>query len=91
MQARHGPCNNPACIIHVSWGTPLENAADKIRDGTIRRGERHTSAKLTPTDVREIRRRVAAGETRPGLAQAFGVTQAAISAILNRKSWAWLE
>ncbi|HMQ31876.1 MAG TPA: hypothetical protein PKD53_14200 [Chloroflexaceae bacterium] len=44
-------------------------------------------AKLTPADVREIRRRHEDGETPTALAQAFGVTAANIALIIKRKIW----
>lgn len=37
MEAVHGSCHNPACILHVRWGTHAENMADMIRDRTTRR------------------------------------------------------
>ncbi len=89
--ACHGPCNNRACINpnHLSWGTGRSNAADRKRDGTNPRGERHGSAKLTPDDVREIRSSV--GVSQYKLAARFGVEQTTISSIQRRASWAWLD
>ncbi len=55
------------------------------------RGADHPSAKLTLERVRSIRQRIAAGETQTGLAREFGVTQANISSIVRRKTWAHLE
>ena len=55
------------------------------------RGEQNWSAKLTDDDVREIRRRRAAGETGVSLAREFGVVKQMISNIILRKSWAHVE
>lgn len=52
------------------------------------RGERHGAAKLTEKDVREIRRRYAAGgETFASLSDAFRVSPQTISGIVHLRSW----
>lgn len=52
-----------------------------------RHGERHVAAKLTRSDVAEIRRRVGDGESQSRVARAFGVTQANVSSIVCGKTW----
>jgi hypothetical protein len=52
-----------------------------------RRGSLHGNAKLTEEDVRAIRRRVAAGETRLAVSRSFSVTNATVCGIVNRRSW----
>ncbi len=55
----------------------------------ILRGEQNGSAKLSEQDVREIRRRYAAGDiTLLALAHEYGVSEAAIWRIVHRKTWA---
>jgi hypothetical protein len=66
----------------VSW--------DKKRKLGIDRGEHVNSAKLTDSVVMEIRRRKAAGESGPVLADYFGVSQACISKIIIGKTWSHL-
>src|SRR5687768_13870758 len=68
-EAAHGPPPTPdheaahscgkghlACVTkgHLSWKTHVENIADKFIHGTIAKGERQGSAKLTEADVRTI-------------------------------------
>jgi hypothetical protein len=55
MECRHdnGICTDDR-IDNLLWGTPLENAADKRRHGTIARGERHGKVKLTSVQIDEI-------------------------------------
>lgn len=71
-------CDNPPCVnvAHLRVGTHAENMADmrsKGRSGgTFQVGH---NAKLSGTDVREIRRRHAAGESGPRLAREFGVNR----------------
>lgn len=54
-------------------------------------GESHPNAKLTASDVVEIRRRASEGETQVSLARKFGVRQTNISLIVTREAWSWLK
>ena len=74
---------------HLSWKTPVENQADKIIHGTHNRGERSGCAKLTASDVQEIRS--LSGLSKADIARQFGVSQSRVSLIINRKAWGWLE
>jgi len=101
LVVRH-KCKNKHCVNpeHLETGTHKENANDKIRDGTLikgdahysrltpekmARGERHGSVKLTDDQVRDIRNRTF--QTQRELAREFGVSQYAIMSIINRKTW----
>ena len=77
-------CSNPR---HVADGTPKQNTADAIAAGRLCHGERVNTAKLTADQVREIRRRHAAGEVRAALAREFGVWQSTVDKIVERRSW----
>lgn len=79
-------CGNPT---HLAWGTRADNEADKVVHGRSNRGERQGQAKLTVSQVREIRRR-APTETYRALAAEFGVHPWTIRAVVVRKNWAWL-
>lgn len=104
-EAAHGPapsqeheaahsCGNGhlACMNqnHLSWKTRLGNVADAIAHGTWNHGETVPSHKLTESEVKEIRR-LAATESYPDLAARFGVNRSAISRIVARKRWGWLD
>ena len=89
MEACHGPGGRlDNRLANLSWGTHVQNMADKIRDGTWRYGAQIPSAKLSGEDVAAIRRRRTAGETRDALAKEFGVHPAHVSLIANGKRWA---
>ena len=75
-------CVNPE---HLETGTHAENMADRVRDGTLARGEKMGSAKLTEDQVRDIRNRV--HQTQQTLADEFGVSRRMISHIINRRNW----
>jgi hypothetical protein len=81
-------CYNPE---HLKPGTHAENMGDKVRDGTniTPKGEKHGRAKLTENQVLVIRANVE-NKTQRELAKEYGVDQALISAIINRKRWAHL-
>jgi hypothetical protein len=74
-------CANPR---HISWKTPLENAADKYLHGTIKSGERNPACKLTDEQaaaVKALRRVIPIKEA----AQRFGISISQVSRIQNGK------
>lgn len=72
---------------HISWKTEVENAADKMAHGTALLGEKNPLAKLSLSDVMEIRRRLSDGEMQTAIASDFGVTKQAIWSIKAGRSW----
>ena len=92
-------CDNPSCVnpSHLWVGTKGENVADMVTKGrwgrgglraaNTPRGERHGQAKLTETDVREIRRRRAAGEEWTQLGRAFGVSRTTAASAGRGHTW----
>ncbi len=79
------PCINPN---HLFLGTPLTNAKDRQDKGRWRggdiRGEASGNAKLTETQVLEIR---AASGTLKEIAARYGITASAVEKIRYRVSW----
>jgi hypothetical protein len=87
LQSRHGdgdPRNN--ALSNLSWGTALENAADRERHGRTARGDRSGKLKLTDADLAAIRERVARGETQRALAAEYGVTAAYVNDVLRGRT-----
>ena len=91
-------CDNRMCVnpAHLFLGTRTDNTNDMIAKGRLatgerchpRRGELHTCAKLTPDQVREIRREYADGGVTQGqLAKRHGVCTATICRIIHRERW----
>jgi hypothetical protein len=92
-------CDNPLCInpSHLFLGTHADNMRDmnsKGRNGMTLHpelalyGEQQKGAKLTNSQVREIRKIYDQGDigTRP-LAHQYGVSRSCIQFIIQRKSW----
>lgn len=74
-------CDVPLCVRvdHLLPGDDAMNARDKVERGRMGR-----AAKLTASDVREIRE---SDMSTAGLADRYGVSAASISGVLARRSW----
>jgi len=85
MESRHADgVRINAALSNLSYGTAQQNADDRQRHGTVRRGEQHGRAKLTEAQVREIR---AAKRDLKSLVTKHGVTLPTIEAIRSRRIW----
>lgn len=73
--------------VNLEWVTQRGNINHAVLHGRMASGERHGQSKLTADAVREIRSRLAAGETGRALAKAFGVCPHTISSIKRRAHW----
>ena len=73
-------CDNPRCCnpTHMFPGTFLDNMKDKISKGRVPYGEKHFNAKLSNSDVLEIKGRLLGGERQCNLARKFNVCAATI-------------
>lgn len=80
----HLGCVNPR---HLRWATHQENIADKREHGTQLVGEQMWNAKLTESDVRNVRTRLAAGHRKADIARDYGVHPMAIRHIEIGKTW----
>ena len=78
-------CCNPR---HLFAGTHDDNMADMVRKKRSARGSVNAKAKLSATQVAEIRKRYARGGVRQAeLAAEFGVHQTQISFIVRGANW----
>ncbi len=93
MVCRHFPdrtrSNND--LDNLSWGTPKQNTADMIIQGTAvpkPKGEACSWSKLTADDVREIREAYATGNiSQRELGERKGVSQTVIGDAIRGTSW----
>lgn len=88
-------CNTPACVRpdHLYLGDQRQNMVDRSAAGTGFRmvGEQHARARLTVAQVREIRARVASGESRIDLAREYHVAYPTIEAVITRRNWSHVD
>jgi len=86
-------CDNRACANpnHLFLGTNGDNQRDAAKKGKSRGkimvGENNPAAKLSETDVREIRRLAALGVKRKILAAKWSISYSQISSILIGQTW----
>lgn len=90
-------CDNPPCINpeHLQWGTIADNNADmyaKGRNGKgeqmARRGSKSGAAKLSESEVIEIRNVYESGDiSQREIARRYGVSHTMIQDIIKRKCW----
>jgi hypothetical protein len=81
-------CDNPPCVnpAHLFLGTNQDNHNDKMAKGRQAKGERNPGAKLTETQVIEIRE-VIQDDGLAALARKYGVSKTQIRRIASGISW----
>lgn len=87
-EARHldgNPANNN--ITNLTWGTRLENMRDKDLHGNQTRGASHPPAKLTESDVLEIRCLAKSGKSIRNIGAQFGISHTAARRAIVGITW----
>ena len=74
-------------LVHPERLARGDRSGARLHPETRPRGEAHVRAKLTENNVREIHTRHANGEAARALAREYGVSRAAINAIIKRRNW----
>ena len=88
MEGCHGdgnPANN--AISNLRWDTRVANQADRLLHGTSNRGAANGHSILDEAGAKEVKRRLATGETQSSIASAMGVSRTAVSAIATGRNW----
>jgi len=77
-------CDNPPCVNpnHLFVGTPKDNAQDKVAKGRHVFGENHPNAKLSDTDVLEIRKLVSEGMFQSDISRKYGLNISYVSELV---------
>ena len=87
-------CDNPSCVrpSHLFIGTQADNNLDMHNKGRSSggslRGQRNPNAKLTESDVSQIRKLVKQGISQVDLARQHGVHKHTINNIIKGRNWA---
>ena len=79
----HEGCINPK---HLRWSTQKDNVADKRAHGTHQAREAHGMAKISESDVEEIRG-LRGKMYQWQIAEKFGICQTNVSAIQRGETW----
>jgi hypothetical protein len=92
MIIRH-KCDNPSCVNpqHLEVGTHCDNARDRDERQRNVKGERVHTAKLTESDVSEIRMLIKNGLSNKEVAIIFNVSDMTISGIKTNRTWKHVE
>lgn len=90
--ARQWACHNDGdsynnILENLRWDTASANNRDKIRHGTIARGERNGWAKLTAALVREIRHQLQQGIAAKAIARQWGISDVHVIRIRRGQVW----
>lgn len=72
---------------NLRYDTAYGNQADRAAHGTETHGSMMPQAKLTESEVGEVKRRLALGETHKAIGADYGVCSATISLIAIGKNW----
>jgi hypothetical protein len=74
-EARHVLTNDKADnrLANLAWGTRRENAADRVRHGTVMYGDGNHRTKITDAQVRELLARAAAADRWYGLVKRLAI------------------
>jgi hypothetical protein len=89
MEAAHNDGDRAnARLDNLRWATKQGNMADKILHGTNNHGEKNNMSKLSSEQVKAIR---SDSRKRREVAKDYGITPEAVSHIVLRKNWKWLE
>uniref|UniRef100_A0A6M3JU08 Putative homing endonuclease n=1 Tax=viral metagenome TaxID=1070528 RepID=A0A6M3JU08_9ZZZZ len=84
-------CDNPSCVnpSHLFLGSQADNMHDMFNKGreNIVYGESNGHAKLTESDIMDIRKKANTGDSNKILASFYGVCRQHIAKIIARKRW----
>jgi hypothetical protein len=82
-------------LNNLSWGTPSKNhSEDRIRDGTMRWGEKNNKATLNEIQIKIIRRfhsMSSDDQTKKYLSEIFNTSRRNINDIVLRNTWSHVK
>lgn len=86
-------CDNKACVRpeHLFLGTHADNMRDMVAKGRSLSGERNAHARLTASDVAEIRALYVPRADVTALAEKFGISRRTVHSIATGLRWKNIE
>jgi len=85
------PNTNNNSLQNLYWGTPKQNALDRIKDLHSPKGMKAHTSKLTDEMVLDIRKRYGrngvGGLSTVALSKEYGVMPSTINCIVNKRTW----
>lgn len=88
-----GDITNRRCVnpLHLWIGSAAENSQDMVRKGRANGGkafgENHSCARITDSDVRDMRARASTGESAKSIATSYGMNTDYIREIIKGTRW----
>jgi hypothetical protein len=82
-------CGNPSCVnpSHLALGTHVDNMHDMLLHGRRIVGSKCPQAKVSESQVLQMRKMHAEGVSQKYLCKVFGLSSGHVSQIINRKEW----
>jgi hypothetical protein len=74
-------------VTNLRWDTKKNNLNDRVKHGTLSKGEKHGMVILRERDVFEIRKAASDGFVQRRIAEQFGISFSTVSKIVLRKTW----
>lgn len=92
-EVAHGDGDKANCdALNLRWATHADNEQDKVRLGTLPRGEATGHARLTSDDVRLMRAiRSETGRSFASIAEQFGVSTMTAHRAITGKCWGHIQ
>lgn len=88
LEIRHLDGNKMnAAAANLAYGTQAENTEDRIRHGSMPRGETHHKAKVTEIEVQAIREALRNGENAKQVAARYGLSFSTVYRIKSGEIW----
>lgn len=74
-------------LCNLAWGTAQENADDRVAQKTVLVGSDHPNAKLSQSQVSEIRELVRSGSTHTAASKKYGISRQQVGRIVSGARW----